>query len=93
MRVRERDFFADRLSREELLELLGDARPADAFAWRSPRARAMRLDPARPPADEELLRLMLEVPYLLRRPVIRIAGRTVFGFDKAGLEAALAASG
>ncbi len=51
----------------------------------------MALDPAQAPRDEELLRLMLHVPYLLRRPAIRIAGRTVFGFDKAKLEAALAA--
>ncbi|MDO8617237.1 MAG: ArsC/Spx/MgsR family protein [Dehalococcoidia bacterium] len=90
--MRERDFFKERLSRKELLSLLGATPPAEAFAWRSPRARAMGLDPSQPPPDVELLRMMLEVPYLLRRPAMRIGGRTVFGFDRARVEAALVAA-
>lgn len=90
MRFSERDFFRQPLSREELRELLGDARPAEAFAWRSPRARAMGLDAGSPPPDDALIRIMLEVPYLLRRPVIQVAGQTVFGFDRKRLEALLA---
>ncbi len=42
----------------------------------------MKLDPANPPADHELVRLMLEVPHLIRRPVIRIGVDTLFGFDQ-----------
>lgn len=87
--LRERDFFADRLTADELSELLRATSPAAAFAWRSPRARAMSLDPKNPPSDQEIIRLMLEVPYLIRRPVIHIAGETVFGFDKKRLEALL----
>lgn len=49
----------------------------------------MDLDPTRPPSDEELVRLMLEVPYLIRRPIIRLGGRTYFGFNQKELEAAL----
>ena len=49
----------------------------------------MNLDPARPPSHEELLRLMLEVPYLIRRPVIHLGGRSYFGFNRKELEAAL----
>lgn len=71
------------------MELLGDASPAEAFAWRSPRARKMGLDPKSPPADAELIRLMLQVPYLLKRPVIRVSGRTIFGFDRKKIEALL----
>lgn len=89
MRLRQRDFFRDRLSEEELRALLAGTPPAEAFAWRSPRARAMGLDPSRPPPDDELVRLMLETPHLLRRPVIRIGGRTFFGFDPKALEALL----
>jgi arsenate reductase-like glutaredoxin family protein len=85
--VRERDFFLEPFSPEELREVLSGTRPAQAFAWRSPRARAMGLDPADPPADEELLRLMLEVPYLLRRPVVRMGSRVVFGADRAAIKA------
>lgn len=89
MAVNERDFFKDRLSEAELRELLGETSPASAFAWKSPRARAMDLDPTRPPSDEQLVRLMLEVPYLIRRPIIRLGGRTYFGFNQKELEAAL----
>ncbi len=49
----------------------------------------MNLDAANPPSDDELLRLMLEVPYLIRRPIIRLGGRTFFGFSQKELEAAL----
>ena len=52
----------------------------------------MNPDPANPPSDDDLVRLMLEVPYLIRRPVIRIGGETVFGFDRARLEALLVRS-
>ncbi|MBI2913270.1 MAG: hypothetical protein HYY03_05065 [Chloroflexi bacterium] len=88
--MRERDFFKERLSEGELRGLLGATPPAEAVAWRSPRARAINLDSANPPADDELVRLMLEVPYLIRRPVVRIGSETVFGFDRARLEGLLA---
>lgn len=93
MTLRERDFFSQPLSREELRALLRGTEPAEAFAWRSPRAKAMGLVANSPPADAELLQLMLDTPYLLRRPVIRIGKRVIFGFDKPKLEAALAQAG
>jgi arsenate reductase-like glutaredoxin family protein len=89
--VSERDFFKHRFSEDELRDLLQGSRPADAFAWRSPRARALSLDPGSPRDEAVLLRLMLAEPYLLRRPVIVIGGRTIFGFDRRGLEAAIGA--
>jgi arsenate reductase-like glutaredoxin family protein len=91
--VRERDFFREPLSRDELTGLLAGKAVAEALAWRSPRARELRLSPDSPPPQEELVRLMLEVPYLIRRPVIRIANAVVFGFDRRRLDAALAAWG
>lgn len=72
---------------------MGETRPAEAFAWRSPRAKAMSLDLRNPPSDDELVRLMLEVPYLIRRPIIRIGGETIFGFDHRRLEEILKAGG
>ncbi len=87
--LREREFFKERLSETELRELLGATPPTEAFAWRSPRAKAMSLDPKSPPASDELIRLMLEVPYFIRRPMIHIGGETIFGFDRKRLEAAL----
>jgi len=91
--LRERDFFSQPLSERELRDLLKDITPADAFAWRSPRAKAMGLAPINPPADAELLQMMLETPYLLRRPIIRIGKRVIFGFDKAKVEEGLAKAG
>jgi len=76
-----------------LKELLGNTPAAEAFAWRSPRARQMGLDAKSPPPDAELIRLMLQVPYLLKRPVVRMGGRTVFGFDRTKLEALLGEPG
>ncbi|MCS7275442.1 MAG: hypothetical protein NZ695_00250 [Dehalococcoidia bacterium] len=92
--MKARDFFRERLTAEELRELLGDPPQAEkAIAWRSPRAKALGLDPANPPPPQELLRLILEVPHLLRRPVIRLGERTIFGFDRRALEEALAQAG
>ncbi len=93
MTLRERDFFRQPLSREELRALLQGTEPAEAIAWRSPRAKALGLAARSPPADAELLQMILDTPYLLRRPVVRIGKRVIFGFDKAKLEAALAEAG
>lgn len=85
--MKERDFFKDRLTERELRDLLKGTSPAEAFAWRSPRARQMGLHAAHPPGEDELVRLMLEVPYLIKRPVIRIGGQTIFGFERKKIEA------
>jgi arsenate reductase-like glutaredoxin family protein len=84
--VHDRDFFREPFSETELRGLLAGTAPADAFAWNSPRARAASLSRQDPPPDEELIRLMLETPYLIRRPVIRIGERTLFGFNQRELE-------
>ncbi len=81
------------MSEDELRGLLGKTPAADAFAWRSPRAKALSLDASNPPADAELVRLMLEVPYLIRRPIIKFGGETVFGLDKKRLETVLEVEG
>ncbi len=88
-RTVDRDIFKDRLSEGELRQLLGDIPPAEAFAWKSPRAKARNLSPDEPPPDEELIRLMVETPYLIRRPIIRVGGRSFFGFSPKQLEDAL----
>ena len=84
--MHDRDFFRQPFSEAELRALLAETPPADAFAWNSPRARAANLSPHDPPQDDELIRLMLETPYLIRRPVIRIGERTLFGFNQREVE-------
>ena len=77
----ERDFFKDGFTEAELRELLGDTPPADVFSWRSPSARKLGLDRDTVTADE-LIRLMLNEPRLIRRPLIQVEGRIVVGTDK-----------
>ena len=77
----ERDFFKDGFTEAELRDLLGDTPPADVFSWRSPSARKLGLDRDTVSADE-LIRLMLDEPRLIRRPLIQVDGRLIVGTDK-----------
>ena len=81
MELNERDFFKDGFSEAELRELLGETNPADVFSWRSPSARKLGLDRETVSADE-LIRLMVGEPRLIRRPLIQVEGRLVVGTDK-----------
>ena len=87
--MHDRDFFKQPFSEGELRALLAGTPPADAFAWNSPRARAANLSRQDPPPDGELIQLMLDTPYLIRRPVIRIGERTMFGFNQRELDSLL----
>lgn len=84
MEVVERDFFRDGFTESELRALLGDMPPGDVFSWRSPSARALNLDRDAVSADE-LIRLMVEQPRLIRRPLIRAGGHLMVGTDKAAM--------
>ena len=77
----ERDFFKDGFTESELRDLLGDTPPADVFSWRSPSARKLGLD-RDTVSDDELIRLMLDEPRLIRRPLIQVDGRLIVGTDK-----------
>ena len=81
MNFEERDFFKEEFSEEELRELLGDTPPFDIFSWRSPSARTLKLDREKVSADE-LIRLMVEQPRLIRRPLIYTGDRLFAGTDK-----------
>ncbi len=81
MNFEERDFFKDEFSEVELRELLGDTPPSDIFSWRSPSARTLKLDREKVSANE-LIRLMVEQPRLIRRPLIYTGERLFVGTDK-----------
>lgn len=83
----ERDFFKDGFTEAELRALLGDTPPADVFSWRSPSARKLGLDRDAATPDE-LIRLMVGEPRLVRRPLIRADGRLIVGTDKRAMAAA-----
>ena len=89
--VRERDFFRNRFSREELVDVLARARltPAQVISTRSKIYRERRLAEL-PLGDDELIDLMIEEPTLLRRPVVTGTNGSVVGFDRKGLERLIA---
>jgi arsenate reductase-like glutaredoxin family protein len=67
--------------------VVGDRPLADIFASRSPSAKKLGINPADLP-EEEMVRLMLEEPRLIRRPLIKTGDRLVVGSRQADLEEA-----
>ncbi len=84
---RRRDFFRDRFTREELVDVLERAglTTSDVISTRAKAYRERGLA-EQPLGDDELLDLMLEEPTLLRRPIAIGPGGSVVGFYRAGLE-------
>ena len=87
--LEERDYFKDPLSSEELQELAALSSLSDLFAWRSPSFKKLGLVAAEV-SEDEMLRLMLEEPRLLRRPVTRVGDKLIIGSSPKLLEQELA---
>ena len=85
----ERDFFQEPLTEAELKELIGDRQIPDVFSWKSPSFKKLGLDPDNL-SDEDLLRLMLDEPRLIRRPLIRVGEQLFIGADLEAVREALA---
>lgn len=85
--LNERDFFKDGFTEKELRDLLVGTPPSEIFSWRSPSFRKMGLD-RDSLSDNDLVRLMLEEPRLIRRPLIQIGDRLIVGTDKKAMETA-----
>ncbi len=78
----ERDFFAEPFSVDELRETIGSKPVSDFFSWRSPSFRKMGLTRDEL-SDDKLLKLMVEEPRLIRRPLIMTGdGDLIVGTDK-----------
>ena len=80
MEIKERDFFQDTFTKEEILELLGRHPASDMFNFRSPSFGKLGLDKDKL-SDDDLISLMLKEPRLVRRPVVRIGKDVYFGAD------------
>lgn len=89
LELEERDYFKEPLSKEELEELARLSSFFDLFAWRSPSFKKMGLA-AEDVSEDEMLRLMLEEPRLLRRPVTRVGDKLIIGSSPKVLEQELA---
>ena len=87
MELEERDFFQERFSEEELRGLLGGRLPSDYFSWNSPSFKKLGLK--RDDLDDDrLIRLMIDEPRLIRRPLIGVGQELVVGTDKQAMERA-----
>ncbi len=76
----EREFFRQRLSRDEMNDLVGNRPAGEAFSWRGNAARAAGIEPGGR-NDIELVDLMVDDPGYLRRPILRFGSEFVVGFD------------
>ena len=85
--LEERDFFQDRFSEDELRQLLQGQRLSEVFSWSSPSFKALGLA-ANSLDDQELLKLMLQEPRLIRRPLIKIGERLIVGGGQKTLDEA-----
>ena len=84
----ERDFFKDPLSESEIRGLSKGRPLSEMFAWRSPSFKALGLE-AEAMSDDDLIRLMLQEPRLIRRPMVQIGDELIVGADTNRLERAL----
>jgi Spx/MgsR family transcriptional regulator len=84
----ERDFFKDPLAREEIMRIASLVSVSEMFSWNSPSSKPYR-DRKGEMSDDELVTLMLNEPRLVRRPILIIGDRVLFGFRAREYEAAL----
>ena len=89
LELEERDYFKQPLSESELQELASLASPSELFAWRSPSFKKTGLV-ADEVSEAEMLRMMLEEPRLIRRPVTRVGDKLIIGSNQKILEQELA---
>lgn len=79
-----RDLGKDRLSVEELDQLIGERDYRTFLNTRNELYRARKMG-QNPPSREEALKLMAEEPNLIRRPVVVRGSQMVLGYDEEGL--------
>jgi len=77
----ERDFFQDSFTEDELRTLIGDRSVSGYFSYNSPSFRKMGLDRDEL-SDDQLLKMMIQEPRLVRRPLIQAEGELLVGTDK-----------
>jgi len=85
--LEERDFFQNPLTESELRGLLGGRAPSVIFSWNSPSFKKMGVT-RESLSEDELLRLMLKEPRLIRRPLIAVGERLIAGGDKKAIREA-----
>lgn len=80
-----RDLIRDPLNRNELTDLIGSTDVREFLNPASILFRQRRMNTS-PPTKSEAIRLMMEDPNLIRRPIIIKGKRKVFGFEETQLK-------
>ncbi|MBI20686.1 MAG: hypothetical protein CL780_00365 [Chloroflexi bacterium] len=75
------DIFKDRLSLENINEILLYVDINDIFSWSSPSAKPYRTKKSTI-KESELISLILSEPKLIRRPILLIENKVVIGFKQ-----------
>ena len=88
MELEERDYFKEPFSEQEILNLAAPVGLSELFARRSPSLKKMGLAGQELP-DAEMLKLMLQEPRLIRRPLVKIGANMLIGANLKVLAAAL----
>jgi len=78
--IKERDFFKEPFTREEIKALLPGKPVSEMFSFRSPSFKELGIDQAKL-KDDELINMMLKEPRLIRRPIVKIGKNVYFGAD------------
>ena len=89
--IQERDYFKEPLSEEEVREMATLAGIDQIFARRSPSLKQMGLA-GQDLSEDEMVRLMLQEPKLVRRPMMRVGDQIFFGGGAAVLNSVVAAA-
>ncbi len=89
LEVSDRDFFKDALSEAEIRELAAMAGTENIFARRSPSLKKMGLAD-KELSDDEMVKLMLQEPKLVRRPLLKVGDKLMVGGGNAAVAEAIA---
>jgi arsenate reductase-like glutaredoxin family protein len=88
LELEERDYFKEPFSQQEILDLAGPVGLSELFARRSPSLKKLGLAGQDLP-DDQMLRLMLEEPRLIRRPLVKVGDKLLIGANLKMLAEAL----
>ena len=91
--VSDRDFFKETLAEAEVRELASLAGSTESiFARRSPSLKKLGLAD-KELSDDEMIKLMLQEPKLVRRPLLKVGNRLIVGAGSAAVAEAIAEAG
>ena len=92
LEVTDRDLFNETLSESEVRHLAAMVGTENIFARRSPSLKKLGLAD-KELSDDEMVKLMLQEPKLVRRPLLRVGDKLMVGGGRAAVEAAIAEAG